>query len=115
MTIRILLGVSSPWREALRAAADRAADVQVVGTSDAPFDTLLKVGKLRADVVVVEAAATGEPPGVVTHLLAEYPGVTVLSVTGDRATLYLWRLAEVPVADLSPAGLLDAVRTATGG
>jgi DNA-binding NarL/FixJ family response regulator len=110
MAIRVLLAVRAPLREAMREVIAAAGDCEVVGTADAPLDILLTVGASRADVVVVGAGDNGEPPGVVSHLLDEYPDVRVLCVAADRATVHLLRPVHVQVADISPRGLLNAIR-----
>jgi chemotaxis response regulator CheB len=113
MAIRVLLAVPMPLLDVLRETIAAAGDCEVAGTVTGPLDTLLAVGTHRPDVVVIGAERAGEPPGVVTHLLAEYPDVKVLCVGPDGASGYLLRPVRVPVADASPVGLLTAIRALT--
>ncbi|MEU8234396.1 hypothetical protein AB0C12_32820 [Actinoplanes sp. NPDC048967] len=113
MAIRVFLAVPPPLRVALQEAISAAGDCEAVGTADRPLDTLLATGAAHADVVILGAEGNGEPPGIVSHLLAEYPDVKVLCVAPDRAMFVLLQPVEVPVADISPAALLNAIRTLT--
>ncbi|WP_433383283.1 hypothetical protein ACQPZX_20920 [Actinoplanes sp. CA-142083] len=112
MTIRVLLAVPPPLRDALREAIEAAGDL-VAGTAGSPLETLLAVRDLGADFVVLAAYGAGEPAGVASHLLAEYPDIKLLSVAADRATLQYLRLVRIPVTDVTPAGLVEAMRAAT--
>ena len=90
-SIRVLLGALPPaLRAAVSAAIDGRADMVVVGVETRPSELLWAAGELRADVVVV-AAAAGELPGVATHLLDQHPDLRVLAVAGT-GTAWCYRL-----------------------
>jgi DNA-binding NarL/FixJ family response regulator len=62
------------------------ADMEIVGVHLDPIEVLLTARRRNADVVVIPLNDS-EEPGLVSHLFAEFPDVTVLmlSPTGDAA------------------------------
>jgi DNA-binding NarL/FixJ family response regulator len=88
-------------------------DIEIVGELDDPLGLLLAAGRTHADVVIL-GLNDAEFPGVSTHLLSEYPHIKILGVTEDgrRAYLYELRPQKVAVGEVSPQGLLKAIRSA---
>ncbi|MGQ0570739.1 MAG: hypothetical protein ACT4P5_14625 [Armatimonadota bacterium] len=88
-------------------------DIEIVGELDDPFGLLLEAGRAQADVVIL-GLHDAEFPGVCTHLLTEYPHIKILGITKDgrRAFLYELRPRKVVVGEVSPQGLLTAIRSA---
>jgi DNA-binding NarL/FixJ family response regulator len=111
--IRVLLAVPLAISHAFGQILAGTDDIEIVGTATEGIEILLTTGASRADVVVI--VMEGDTvPGICTHLLAEYPHVKVLGVTGDirRAVLYELQPRLVPLGEMSPSGLPDAIRTA---
>jgi DNA-binding NarL/FixJ family response regulator len=113
--IRVLLAVPSSLRNALHPVLSDADDIEVATTAVDALEILLAAGALPADVVVI-VIEDEAIPGIATHLLAEYPHLRVLGVTGDgqRAALYELEPRQVSLGEISPSGLLDAIRAAVG-
>ncbi len=88
-------------------------DMEVVGELDDSVGLLLAAGRTRADVVVL-GLQNSELPGVCSHLLSEYPQIKVLGVTSDGRGAFLYELQpqKAPIGEVSPEGLLDAIRMA---
>jgi DNA-binding NarL/FixJ family response regulator len=110
--VRILLAkLPAALREVVvRALADQT-DLRVVGEVDDPVETLLYVGEIQADVVIV-GMHDDELPGVASHLVNEYPSITVLAVSSDsrQAFLYELRPTLTPIGAVSRETLLGAIR-----
>jgi DNA-binding NarL/FixJ family response regulator len=109
---RILLAVKPRLlSDALRRRLEADADAQVVGEVDNDLDLLLAVRATEANVVV-QSWPTGEMPAIVTHLLVEFPGLSLLGLPaqGQGAVLCQQRLTQTPLAaDLD--GILNSLRT----
>lgn len=69
--------------------------------------------KTRQATVAVVAETADESPG---HgaLLIENPRLKVLVVTHDGREAHFLEFRRIPVADVSPRGLVDAIRAAVG-
>jgi hypothetical protein len=76
------------------------------------IELLAAVGDTQADVVVVTLPDSGEMPGICSHLLYEYPQLLILALSSarTRACVYRQTITVEPLADLSDAGILTAVR-----
>ena len=113
MLIRVLLAVPPALRDVFTDVLASADDIQLLGSSAEALDILLATGAFRADVVVV-LMEWGEVPGIASHLVAEYPHVKVLGVTGDAKLAMLYELQPrlVSLGEISPSGLLEAIRAA---
>jgi DNA-binding NarL/FixJ family response regulator len=97
----------------VRDAFAQESDMEVVGVLETS-DTLLEDAReSRADVVILGLTDT-ELPGVCTELITAHPLMKVLAVAGDgrRVLLHELRPQTVSLGELSPEGLIDAVRTA---
>jgi DNA-binding NarL/FixJ family response regulator len=115
LPIRVMLArlpaiLSDVFREIL----DRP-DVQVVGVTDSPVETLLDIGSSRPDVVVL-GISPADLPGLAAQLVDEYPHVHVVAVTPDARSAFLYSLRPelVALGTASPERLLAAIRAASG-
>jgi DNA-binding NarL/FixJ family response regulator len=88
--------------------------IEVVGAATHPTELLLAAGSLDVDVVVVGAPPSGEPPGIASHLLDQYPHLRVLAVASDGRQVLLCdlqsRVVRIPIA--SPQELARTIGTA---
>jgi DNA-binding NarL/FixJ family response regulator len=90
------------------------SDIEVAGTVLDPIDLLSAVGETQAAVVVVTLPASGEMPGICSHLFYEYPQLLILalSATQSRAYVYHHVITVEPLASTSDEAILTAVRQA---
>jgi DNA-binding NarL/FixJ family response regulator len=87
-------------------------DVEVVGEPTDPLGVLVAVRETNADALVLELEQR-EEAGVLSHLLAEFPDLTVLTLLPSGEAFIEQRCAHRwSVDDLSPGGLLEALRRA---
>jgi DNA-binding NarL/FixJ family response regulator len=111
MPIRILL---AQLPNALQATIERALSEQsdmVVNLAENHVEVLLAVGQTQADVVVI-GMEHAQPPGIVSHLLDEYPILRIILVDVDdhRGFLYELRPDLVPIGDVSSVQFPVVVR-----
>jgi predicted RNA methylase len=88
-------------------------DMELVDLGDGN-DLLTAIKGRQADVVVA-AERDGDPPGLRDQLLVENPHLKVFVVTEDGREARLLEFRQVPVPEVSPQGLIDAIRAAVGG
>jgi DNA-binding NarL/FixJ family response regulator len=113
MTIRILLaGLPRIMREIVERALRDAPDMEVIGALDALDALDARLGALEPDVLVVGLGAEGDAPRL-DPLLYRMPRLTCLASAGDarRAFLYELHPRATPVRDVSPDGLVQAIRS----
>lgn len=71
---------------------------------------LLAATRGQVDVVIV-GMRDGSVPGIVTHLLDERPGVLVFAMDATGVAFqYRLRPELIPLGQLSPQGLVEAIR-----
>jgi hypothetical protein len=93
MTVRILLGkIGAEWQRTLLDLAQADSELEIVGMVASAMDLLLQVEELKADVVVLSQVASGEEPGICSHLMLEYPDVAVLLLPSNPRRDALWRM-----------------------
>ena len=112
--VRVLLGcLPTSLQGAVSAAVRSQIDIEVVGVAIQPTALLLAAGELRPDVVVV-GMDCGGLPGVASHLVDQYPDLTVLAVSPDgrHALGYAVHERVERVDTSSPAELVHAIRFA---
>jgi DNA-binding NarL/FixJ family response regulator len=110
--VRVLFGaLPAALPTSLVAAIRSQQDIEVVGVASGPTSLLLEAEALRADIVLV-AAVGGAPPGIVSHLLDQFPHLRVVAVTSDgrHALVSAMRPHVEHVAVSSPADLVRAMR-----
>ncbi len=79
--IRVLLA-NRPrlMREVVREIIERQDDMEVVGEVLDPLDILMAVREAEVDAVIL-ALKGSEDTGLCSHLLAEYPDLTIVAPT----------------------------------
>jgi len=89
-------------------------DMVVVGELPERADLIPAVDRTQADVVVL-GLRDSELPDDCTPLFDAHPRSRLLGVAADgrRAFLYEMRPQRTPLGEVSPQGLLDAIRLAT--
>lgn len=107
--IRILLA-NRPrmMRELVRKMIQGQPDMEVVGEVLGPLDVLMAVRDREADAVIL-ALEDYEEPGLCSHLLAEYPNLTILSVAPNGETAFI-RPRRREIIDPSEANILNTLR-----
>ncbi len=114
MTTRILLGtISAGWQRTLLDLVQADSDLEIVGATDDAVDLLMQIQQLKADVVVLSQLPGGGEPGVCSHLLLEYPNVTVLLLppNGGYETLCRMVLRKEIWKRVSKETLREALKT----
>ncbi len=92
MPTRVLLALESHiLREILANLLAREGDIEVVGQVDDPIGLLVAVEETQADVVLHTFHDSPELPGIVTHLLAEFPNVLVIGLSPDASEAFACR------------------------
>lgn len=113
--IRILLtNLPRMLQDVLERVLADQDDMELVGYVADPIEVLL-IATAREIEVVILGVEDGLP-GVASHLLEERPQLKILAVSPDgrRAFLYHLQPYMVPIGELSPDGLVDAIRAAVG-
>ncbi len=109
--IRVLLA-NRPrlMREVVREIIERQDDMEVVGEVLDPLDILMAVREAEVDAVIL-ALKGSEDTGLCSHLLAQYPDLTILGLPTDGKTAFL-RPRRIEIVDASDQCILDALRQA---
>lgn len=81
------------FRDALQALIDSEPDLEIVDDVLDPVDLLLAVKESGAQVVVMTVPISDETPPVCTHLLAEFPDLTVIGICPEAQTAVTYRNA----------------------
>ena len=109
--IRILLANRPPMLlEILKALVQRQEDMEVVGEILDPIGLLVAVREREADAVIL-TLKDYEEPGLCSHLVTEYPNLTILSLAADGKTAFL-RLPRREIMTPSMDSIVDALRDA---
>jgi chemotaxis response regulator CheB len=112
--VRVLLGgLPTLLHHAVSGAIHSQIDIEVVGVAIQPTALLLAAGELRPDVVVVGTVG-GDLPGVASHLVDQYPHITVLAIAPDgrQGLIYALRPQVERIDTSSTAELLRTIRAA---
>lgn len=112
--VRVLLGdLPTELYNAVSKAIHSQVDIEVVGVAIQPAELLLAAGMLHADVLLVGMVGR-ELPGVASHLLDQYPDISVLAVAPDgrQALLYALRPQIERIQISSTAELVRAIQAA---
>ncbi len=111
--IRILLANRPPMMlEIMREIVQRYEDMEVVGEVLDPIGLLVAVREREADAVIL-TLKDYEEPGLCSHLVTEYPNLTILGLAADGKTAFLRRPRreiKVPSVDSIVDALRDAIR-----
>ena len=89
-------------------------DMEVVGKVEGRASFTEAAANLGVDVVIVGLEAA-ELPVVCEELVISHPQIKVLAVAGDGRGAFLYELRPhtSPLGEVSPQGLVDAIRAAT--
>jgi chemotaxis response regulator CheB len=113
MTIRVLLaGLPRFMREIVERALVEAQDIEVVGVIDALGEVNGMLTHAQPDVLIVGLEDESDAPRLDRFLYAS-PRLTCLAIAGDarRAFLYELQPRAKPLGDVSPDGLVHAIRS----
>jgi DNA-binding NarL/FixJ family response regulator len=107
----VLAEMPRMMREIVENIIGAESDMQVVGVAESDDALADAVARTRADVLILALDADGELRAY-DALLFRHPRLHVLAVTEDGrgALISELRPHHVPLADVSPAGLVDAIR-----
>lgn len=109
--IRILLANRPRMtRELLKEIMESQPDMEMVGEVLNPVDLLVAVRETEADAVIL-ALQDSEEPGLTSHLLAEYPDLTIVGLASNGNTAFV-RPGRREIADPTGADILTALRHA---
>ncbi len=97
-------------REVLRELIERQEDMEVVGEALDPVDILMAVREKEPDAIVL-ALSGSEEPGLCSHLLAEYPNLTILGLRSDGKTAFI-RPRRIEIVEPSEQSILYTLRQA---
>jgi hypothetical protein len=111
--IRILFGkMPRMLREIVEDAVRSQPDMKLIDSGDGnDFSTAIE--REHADVLIVAEKAVDDPVSY-EQLLLEKPRLKVLVVSRDGREAHLLEFRQMPVAEVSPQGLVDAIRAAVG-
>ena len=100
-------------RDVVRGIIDRQGDMEVVREAEQRFDLLLAVKETHADAVIL-SAHDSDVQGLCSHLLAEYPGLTILALSVEGRSAFVEQLcpSRREIADPSNERVLAALRQA---
>jgi DNA-binding NarL/FixJ family response regulator len=109
--VRILIGeMPQMLRDIVEDTVRLQPDMELVNwRGGRDFATAVKRG--QAEVVIVGGRGQ-EGPAAHERLLLEDPRLKVLVVSEDGRAAHLLELRQVPIAEVSPQGLVDAIREA---
>jgi DNA-binding NarL/FixJ family response regulator len=112
--IRIFLAeLPRMLREIIESAVAGQSDMSIVGSVDARERVTTALGRTPADVVIV-GLHDAETTATLYPMLLEQPRLKLLAISGDARSSYLYELRPhtVPLGDVSPEALVDAIRSA---
>jgi DNA-binding NarL/FixJ family response regulator len=112
--IRVILSLESTLvREAVRKELELQGDICVSGEVSSPAELLCTTVLEQADAVILESDDGRETPGVLSHLLGEFPHIVAVVVGrhGDCAKVYRQRLCEHVFEGFSLSELLTELRS----
>jgi hypothetical protein len=100
-------------RDIITQTVSHEPDMVLVGEHTERTDLVSAARASQADVVVV-GVSDAELPAQCEALFMMSPGIRVLGITGDGRRAFLWELRpnRTPLGEVSPEGLVEAIRTA---
>ncbi len=109
--IRVLLA-NRPrlMREVIRELINGQQDMEVVDEALDPVEVLVAARETKADAVIL-ATKDSEEPGLCSHLVAEYPNLTILGLAPDGRTALI-RPRRQEIVHPSGANILSTLRHA---
>ena len=94
----------------IRKLIDTQKDMEVVGELLGQVNVLMDIRKIKADAVIL-ALQDYEEPGLYSHLVAEYPNLTILGLAPDGRTALI-RPRRQEIVHPSGANILSTLRHA---
>lgn len=116
MPIRVVLaGLPQPQRGELERDLAQDPDLTVTSASDY-LEVLLAVDEAQADVVIL-GMPEDDLPGIITHLVEEYPRLRILTIGTGAQRVRVYELARklVQIGEVPPGGLPEVIRAAIRG
>jgi hypothetical protein len=113
VSIRILIAnLSDPLTDMFVNIVEQSPQMHIVGQVKGQVEVLIAV-KVGVDVVVLGAPKAEPAPGIVSHLLNEFPfmKVVVLSTSEDRAMGYWLGVHHTRIDRSTPNTLLHGIET----
>ena len=110
--IKVIVNGRTAEDQLLSATIAEQPDMEVVAAAGDSMEVLLVAGESTADVVVMRGAAGGREPGLISHLLGEYPGLSVVTVARDGGAIWRQEVICNSFGDASADGVVRAIRTA---
>ena len=114
--IRILLaGIPRLLREIIESVVATQPDMSIVDINETRERVTAALDDTPADVVIVGLRG-GETTSTLDPVLYERPQLKLLAISGDGRSSFLYELRphRVSLGDVSPEGLVDAIRTSVG-
>ncbi|MEP6732535.1 MAG: hypothetical protein ABJE10_17960 [bacterium] len=114
--IRILLAeVPRMLSEIIESVVEGQEDMSIVGAIDTRDRVLATLETTHADVVIV-GLRSAETTTALDPVLYDRPRLKLLAISGDGRSSYLYELKPYckPLGDVSPSGLVDAIRAMAG-
>ena len=78
-------------RELLRRVLSAQVDFEVVAEVLEPVELLVTVKRSGAEAVIVTLPESREDPGIISHLLSEFPDLTVLALSPNCTEAAVYR------------------------
>ena len=110
----VLIGALSILQERrITRLLESQPDVEVVAGIRDPLELLLVVRETCADVVILPVQEDGKEPGVCSHLLAEYPRLTIFGVSpgGERMFELVPTISPIERMTNEVEVILEAIRS----
>lgn len=110
--IRVLLANRPQMmRELVREMINRQTDMEVVGEVLNAVDILVAVRETEAETVIMGLKDSQEE-GLCSHLLTEYPNLTLVGLTSHGENAFIEQLCprRIEIVDPSESSILDALR-----
>lgn len=114
--IKVLLSVRPKMlAEVIRNMVERQPDMEVVSEELDPIELLLAASTTPVDVVIVAPLNSEGEPKICRHLLAEYPQLKIVTLSGkgDAAFLYASDSRKKRIEESSESSLLGAMRASS--
>ena len=89
------------------------SDIEVELVDAEAIELLEAVERTEADVVVITLPETGEDPGLVSHLLMEFPHLLIIAISPVEESGFVYRqvITKEELLPLSQANLLATIRS----
>jgi DNA-binding NarL/FixJ family response regulator len=108
----LLIDMPRILREVIREVLIAQPDIEIAGELESEEGVAIAAEESAAEVIIF-GSEERELPAAWRKLLEQRPGLRVLTVLSDGRESYLYELRphRVPLGEVSPEGLLRAIRT----